>query len=271
MISKVISLFCLLLGANNVFAGDRFIVLASTTSTQNSGLFDAILPEFSKLSGIDVRVVAVGTGAAVRLARNGDADVLLVHHKSSEEKFVAGGFGLYRKELMYNDFVLIGPQNDPGSVMQTGAITDALKRIASQRLSFISRGDDSGTHKRELELWRQSDIDPTVHSGSWYREVGAGMGAALNMAAAQNAYLLTDRGTWLSFANRQSLRIIIQGDRRLRNVYGVIPVSKARHPHVKEPEALIFVNWLLSPEGQQQIANYRIDGEQLFYPMRRAN
>ena len=260
----------LLIGFGTSFpslAAERFITLASTTSTQNSGLFGVVLPKVTKKTGIDVRVVAVGTGAAIRLAQSGDADVLLVHHKTSEEKFVADGHGRYRVEVMYNDFVLIGPKSDPARIKASSSISDALTRIMNTKPIFVSRGDDSGTHKRELELWRRAELDPKLYSGQWYREIGAGMGAALNMAAAQNAYVLTDRSTWLNFANRQDLALLYEGGDSLRNVYGVSPVAKARHPHVKQEMAEIFANWLRSGEGQKAIADYKIKGEQLFFPL----
>lgn len=263
--------FVFLLLPSPLLAEEKFITVASTTSTQNSGLFDAILPIFTRHSGIEVRVVAVGTGAAIRLARNGDADVLLVHHKTSEDKFVADGHGLYRQALMYNDFVLIGSKYDPADIRASGDVSDALKRVMTARALFVSRGDDSGTHKREGELWHAAGLDPKQHSGTWYREIGAGMGAALNMAAAQNAYLLSDRSTWLSFANRQNLALLFEGGESLRNVYGVIPLAKSRHPHVKQAMAQKFVRWLSSEPGQAAIAAYKIDGEQLFFPLVQQN
>jgi len=269
MISELLKfvLFLVFLLPSPLIAGAKFITVASTTSTQNSGLFDAILPIFSRHTGIEVRVIAVGTGAAIRLARNGDADVLLVHHKASEEKFVADGHGLYRLPLMYNDFVLIGPKSDPAEIRKSPNVSNALTRIMTRKALFVSRADDSGTYKREVELWRAAQLFPKRHSGTWYREIGAGMGAALNMAAAQNAYLLCDRSTWLSYANRQSLALLFVGGESLRNVYGVIPLAKSRHPHVKQAMAEEFVKWLGSTTGQAAIAAYRIDGEQLFFPL----
>jgi len=248
-------------------AAEKYITLASTTSTQNSGLFAAILPAFKKFSGIEVRVVAVGTGAAIRIARNGDADVLLVHHRASEEKFVAEGYGTKRIALMYNDFVLVGPTNGPAEIDNATSIGEALRRISGRQVLFVSRSDDSGTHKRERELWLRSGVDPKLGSNNWYREIGAGMGAALNMASAQHAYTLSDRGTWLSFKNNRDLIIVHEGDQVLRNVYGIIPLSKLRHPHVKSEAAKTFVDWLTSAEGQRLIAAYKINGEQLFYPL----
>ncbi|MBT8420430.1 MAG: substrate-binding domain-containing protein [Gammaproteobacteria bacterium] len=246
-------------------AADTFIVVASTTSTQNSGLYDRILPIFQDKTGIEVRVVAVGTGQAIRLAERGDADVLLVHHKASEEKFVADGFGIERHPLMYNDFVIVGPKTDPvgiGSMTDAGA---ALAKIADAKAAFASRGDDSGTHKAERKLWKAAKRDVDTDSGTWYRETGSGMGATLNTASGMNAYALTDRGTWLNFKNRGDLAILLEGDPRLHNEYGVIPVSTARHPHVKQEASRVFIDWLLSKEGKSAITGYRINGEQLFF------
>ena len=247
-------------------AGDRFITVASTTSTENSGLFDHILPLFTGRTGIDVRVVAVGTGQALRLARNGDADVLFVHHRPSEEAIVADGFGVERLDVMYNDFVVVGPGADPAKVHGLVDAAAALKRIAAAGATFLSRGDDSGTHKKERGLWRLAGIDPTAVSGTWYRETGAGMGATLNTAVAMDGHALTDRGTWLAFRNRGNLRILVEGDKRLFNPYGVILVSPSRHPHVKAADGRIFIDWLISPAGQAAIASFRIGGEAAFIP-----
>ncbi len=244
---------------------ERFIVVASTTSTQNSGLFDHILPKFRAKTGIEVRVVAVGTGAALRLARNGDADVLIVHHRASEEAFVAAGHGRARHDLMHNDFLLVGPQADPAGIGGGTDAAAALARIAGRGALFVSRGDDSGTHKRELALWAESGVDPRPASGTWYRETGSGMGATLNAAAAMAAYTLADRGTWLSFRNVRELGPLVEGDPRLRNDYGVILVDPARHPHVKAALGQAFVDWLLSAEGRAAIASFRIGGRQLFH------
>jgi len=241
------------------------IRVASTTSTEASGLFDHILPQFTKKTGITVRVVAVGTGQAIRLARRGDADVLLVHHRPSEEKFVKDGYGLRRHALMYNDFVIVGPRQDPAKIKGTADAADALQRIRRARATFLSRGDDSGTHKRERRLWRDAGIAPSVREG-WYREIGAGMGRTLNTAAAMLAYTLVDRGTWLSFANRRSLALLVEGDPRLRNPYGVIVVNPKKHPHIKARAAKSFVRWLVSPEGQRAIGSFRINGQVLFHP-----
>ena len=247
-------------------AAERFITVASTTSTENSGLFQAILPRFEQATGIAVRVVAVGTGQAIRMAERGDADVLFVHHRPSEAQFVAAGFGVERHEVMYNDYVLAGPRDDPAGVGGGSDVVDALARIAAQRAVFVSRGDDSGTHKRELGLWQAAGIDVAAASGGWYRESGAGMGATLNIASGMGAYTLSDRGTWLNFSNKGELVILVQGDRRLFNPYGVILVNPARHPHVKAADGQAFIDWLLSPDGQAAIAAYRIDGQPVFFP-----
>jgi len=247
-------------------AAEKFIIVASTTSTKNSGLFDHILPLFEKKTGIQVRVVAVGTGQAIRLAQNGDADVLFVHHRPSEEKFVAEGFGVKRFDVMYNDFVVVGPDDDPARI---GGMTDAakaLEKIAGARAPFVSRGDDSGTHKKELRLWRAAGVDVVQASGGWYRETGSGMGATLNTASAMQGYALADRGTWLSFRNRAGMRVLVEGDRRLFNPYGVILVNPDRHPHVKTDLGRAFIAWLISPAGQAAIGAFRINGEVLFKP-----
>ena len=241
-----------------------FITLASTTSTQNSGLFRHILPLFTKASGIEVRVVAVGTGAAIRNARNGDADVLLVHHKASEEKFVADGYGQERYPLMFNDFVIVGPAADPAGIAGETRVEKALRAIARAGNLFVSRGDESGTHKRELELWKSAGVNPRSASGAWYRETGSGMGAALNIAAGMGAHTLADRGTWLSFENRQDLKILVEGDPDLRNEYGVILVSRDKHPHVKSEEGAAFIAWLRSNAGRAAINGFKINGQRLF-------
>lgn len=240
------------------------ITLASTTSTEQSGLFGHILPIFTRETGIAVRVVAVGTGQALDIGRRGDADVVLVHDRAAEERFVAAGHGGPRRPVMYNDFVLIGPAADPAGIAGPRDPGAALRRIAAARAPFVSRGDRSGTHAAELRLWREAGVDPVQGRGTWYREVGQGMGPALNTAAAQNAYVLADRGTWLAFRNRQELRIAVEGDARLFNQYGVMVVNPARHPHVKAAAAERFAEWLVSPAGQQAIAGYRIGGEPLF-------
>jgi tungstate transport system substrate-binding protein len=247
-------------------AQERSITVASTTSTEQSGLFGHILPIFTRETGIAVRVVALGTGQALDVGRRGDADVVLVHDRAAEERFVADGFGGPRRHVMFNDFVITGPAADPARIAGLGDTAEALRRIAAARAPFISRGDRSGTHAAELRLWQQAGIDPATGRGQWYREVGQGMGPALNTAAAQGAYILADRGTWLSFRNRQDQRILIEGDTRLFNQYGVMLVNAQRHPHVKAADGQRFIDWLLSSAGQAAIATYRINGEQLFFP-----
>jgi len=247
-------------------AADRFITVASTTSTENSGLFGYLFPLFQQDSGIAVRVVAVGTGQAIALAQRGDADVLLVHHRPSEEQFVAEGFGVTRADVMYNDFVIVGPQADPAGIKgMTDAVT-ALAQIAVQRAPFVSRGDDSGTHKLELSLWNTTGVNVAAASGTWYRETGAGMGGTLNIASGLEAYSLTDRGTWVSFTNRGTLTLLVEGDPRLFNQYGVILVHPARHRHIKAKDGQAFIDWLLSDRGQQAIAAFRIAGQPAFFP-----
>ena len=244
----------------------RFITVASTTSTEQSGLFKHILPIFEKKTGIQVRVVALGTGQALDLARRGDADVVFVHAKSAEEKFLSEGHGVKRLPVMYNDFVLIGPKGDPAKVAGGRDILDALKKIRGASAPFVSRGDRSGTHIAELDLWKGAGIDIAKDKGPWYRDTGQGMGPALNTASSMNAYILSDRGTWLAFKNRGDLSILVQGDRRLFNQYGVILVNAAKHPNVKRAEGQAFIDWLVSKEGQNAIAGHKIDGEQLFFP-----
>jgi tungstate transport system substrate-binding protein len=247
-------------------AQDKYIVVASTTSTEQSGLFGHILPAFQKKTGIQVRVVALGTGQALDLARRGDADVVFVHARSAEEKFLAEGHGVKRFDVMYNDFVLIGPKSDPAKVSDGKDILDALKKIKAAGAPFVSRGDRSGTHIAELDLWKQAGIDIAAEKGPWYRDTGQGMGPALNTASAMNAYILSDRGTWISFKNRGELAIAVEGDKRLFNQYGVMLVNPARHPNVKKDLGQAFVDWVISPEGQKTIAGYEIGGEQLFFP-----
>lgn len=250
-------------------ADERVITVASTTSTEQSGLFGHLLPVFEKDSGIKVRVVALGTGQALDMARRGDADVAFVHDKLAEEKFVAEGYGVERKEVMYNDFVLIGPKADPAKVAGNDIML-GLRRIATMdaasRPPFVSRGDKSGTHAAELRYWRAAGVDLDRAKGPWYRDTGSGMGPSLNMASSMNAYILADRGTWLSFKNRGDLAILVEGDSRLFNQYGVILVNPAKHSHVKAADAQRFIDWLLSSAGQKAIADYKIGGEQLFFP-----
>lgn len=247
-------------------ANERFIILQSTTSTANSGLYDHLLPLFTRATGIHVRVVAVGTGQAIKNARNGDGDVLLVHAKAAEEKFVADGYGVKRYDVMYNDFVIVGPRTDPAKISAMESAVAALQKIAAAKSLFASRGDNSGTHKKERALWAATGIDPIRHSGQWYRELGAGMGATLNAAVAMGAYTLTDRGTWISFKNKRNFNILVEGDSALFNQYGVILVNPARHPRVKARDGQAFVDWILSPAGQAAIASYRLGGLQLFHP-----
>jgi tungstate transport system substrate-binding protein len=247
-------------------AQDKTILVASTTSTQDSGLFAHILPLFKARTGITVKVVALGTGQALDTARRGDADVVFVHARSEEEKFVAEGFGVKRHPVMYNDFVLIGPKVDPAGIARSKDIIEALRTIKERELPFISRGDRSGTHLAELKLWKESGIEIEKERGAWYKSIGQGMGAALNAASASDAYVLADRGTWLSFKNKGYLTIVVQADKRLFNQYGVMLVNQAKHRHVKAELGQQFIDWLLSPEGQGDIASYKINGEQLFFP-----
>ena len=242
------------------------ITVASTTSTEQSGLFKHLLPVFEKQAGVQVRVVALGTGQALDMGKRGDADVVFVHAKPLEEKFVAEGFGVKRFEVMYNDFVLVGPRTDPAKVSGSKDIVAALQRIKAAQAAFASRGDKSGTHFAELQLWKAASIDIEKEKGPWYRDTGSGMGPTLNTASGMNAYALTDRGTWLSFKNRGELVISVEGDQRLFNQYGVILVNPAKHPHVKKDAGQAFIDWIVSAEGQATIAGYKIGGEQLFFP-----
>jgi len=253
-----------LLGST-AFAQNKFIVMASTTSTEQSGLFAHLLPAFKQASGIDVRVVALGTGQALDSARRGDADVVFVHDQAAEEKFVAEGFSLKRLAVMYNDFVIIGPKSDPAGVRGNDAVA-ALKKLASTGTSFVSRGDKSGTHAAELRYWKDAGVDMAAAKPAGYKECGCGMGPALNMASSSGAYVLADRGTWLNFKNRGDLGVLVEGDKRLFNQYGVMVVNPAKHPHVKKDLAQAFVDWVVSPAGQAAIASYKIGGEQLFFP-----
>ena len=255
-----------LLAVGSAGAEARFITVASTTSTQDSGLFEYLLPIFTAKTGIEVRVVAKGTGQAIKLAEAGDADVLFVHHQPSEEKFVADGFGVKRFPVMYNDFLIVGPKADPAGIRGLGDVAAALQKIAAAEAPFASRGDDSGTHKVELALWKAAGIDPQPASGKWYREMGAGMGETLNSAAGMGAYTLTDRATWVAFQNKGELEALTEGDTRLFNQYGVILVNPARFPHVKAADGQAFIDWLISPEGQQAIAGFKLQGQQLFFP-----
>lgn len=243
-----------------------FITVASTTSTVNSGLMDFLLPMFKKKTGIDVRMIAVGTGQAVRTARNGDADVLFVHHRPSEDAFVAEGFGLKRYDVMFNDFIIVGPKTDPAGIRNEGNAANALLKIAMKKAPFVSRGDDSGTNKKERSIWKSANVMPEKDSGGWYREAGAGMGATLNTAAAMQAYTLSDRGTWIAFKNKVDLELLASGDPELKNPYGIILVNPKRFPHVKAKLGQAFIDWIVSAEGQTAIAAYRKNAEQLFFP-----
>lgn len=247
-------------------AQDRFITVASTTSTEQSGLFKHILPVFEKKAGIQVRVVALGTGQALDMARRGDADVVFVHDKVAEEKFIAEGYGVRRLEVMYNDFILVGPKSDRAKIAGGKDILAAYKRIAGAAAPFVSRGDRSGTHAAEVRLWKAAGIDPATGKGTWYRETGSGMGPTLNTAAGMNAYAFTDRGTWLSFKNRGELVIVVQGDKRLFNQYGIMLVNPAKHTHVKKDLGQAFIDWVVSADGQRAIAGYKIGADQLFFP-----
>lgn len=249
-----------------VAAKANFILVQSTTSTENSGLFGHILPMFTAETGIEVRVVAVGTGQAIKNAERGDGDVLLVHARAAEDRFVAEGFGVERHDVMYNDFVIVGPKADPAGIAGLADPVAAFQKIAAAGAPFVSRGDDSGTHKAELALWRETGVDVAAASGSWYREAGTGMGPTLNIAAGMDAYALTDRATWAAFGNKKNLVIEVEGDERLLNPYGVILVNPEKHPNVKAEFAQRFIDWLIGPKGQAAIASFRVDGEQLFFP-----
>ena len=248
------------------WAAEKFIILQSTTSTQNSGLFEFILPLFSAKTGVEVRVVAVGTGQALRNAKNGDGDVVLVHSQKDEEEFVAEGWGVKRYPVMYNDFVIVGPASDDAKIAGLRDAPEALRKIAQAQAPFASRADDSGTHKAELKLWEQAGVDPKASSGAWYLETGSGMGATLNLAIGKRAYALTDRGTWLAFANKDNYNILVEGDGKLFNQYGVMLVDPVKHPNVRAKEGQAFIDWLTGSEGQAAIAGYKINGQQLFFP-----
>ncbi len=258
-----------LLAAQSAQAQDPFITVASTTSTEQSGLFKEMLPKFKAATGIEARVVALGTGQALDMGRRGDADVVFVHDKVAEEKFIADGFGVKRFEVMYNDFVIVGPKSDPAKARGKDVL-EGMKKIAAAKAPFASRADKSGTHAAEMRYWKSAGIDPTLDKTTWYRETGSGMGPTLNTASAMNAYALTDRGTWLSFKNRGELEIVVEGDQRLFNQYGVMLVNPARHAHVKKEAGQKFVDWVISPAGQAAIAAYKIGGEQLFFPNAKA-
>ena len=263
---KVVVILALFACWTAAFAQQRTITVASTTSTEQSGLFGYLLPAFSRHSGIAVRVVAVGSGQALDIGRRGDADVVFVHDRPAEDKFMADGEGVKRFDVMYNDFVIVGPKNDPARIAGDTDVADALRKIAGAKAPFISRGDRSGTHEAELRLWKIAGIDVAAAKDGWYREIGQGMGPALNMASSSNAYLLSDRGTWLSFKNKGNLAILTEGDKRLFNQYGVMLVNPDKHPAVKAKEGQAFIDWLISPKGQEAIAGFKAGGEQLFFP-----
>jgi tungstate transport system substrate-binding protein len=252
--------------SGTVIAQEKSIVVSSTTSTTDSGLFNHILPLFKAKTGIDVKVVSQGTGQALETGRRGDSDVVFVHAKGQEEKFVADGFGVKRFPVMYNDFVLIGPKSDPAGIKGSKDIAAALKAIKGKSADFISRGDKSGTHSAELRLWKTAGVDIAAEKGGWYKEIGQGMGAALNTASASNGYVLSDRATWINFKNRGELDIVVQGDDRLFNQYGIILVNPEKHKHVKTEMGQAFIDWIISPEGQKAIADYKINNQQLFFP-----
>jgi tungstate transport system substrate-binding protein len=254
------------LGSGSVEAEGKFIIVQSTTSTQNSGLFEHILPIFTKKTGIEVRVVAVGTGQALKNAENGDGDVVFVHSRPDEEKFVADGWGVKRYDVMYNDFIIVGPVADPAKINGVKDAAQAFELIAEAKAPFASRGDDSGTNKAELKLWQDAGVNAKASSGTWYLETGSGMGATLNTAVGKQAYTLTDRGTWLSFANKDDFAVLVEGDPKLFNQYGVILVNPAKHPNVKAKEGQAFIDWLIGPEGQAAITSYKIGDQQLFFP-----
>jgi tungstate transport system substrate-binding protein len=255
-----------ILFASSAYAQDKSIIVASTTSTQDSGLFEYLLPIFKQKTGITVKVLAQGTGQALDTARRGDADVVFVHAKSAEEKFLAEGQGVKRFPVMYNDFVLIGPKDDPAGIKGTKDVAKAFQIIKEKQACFVSRGDRSGTHIAELNLWKAANTDIEKDNGPWYKSIGQGMGAALGFANASNCYVLSDRGTWIHFGNKGDLQILVEGDKRLFNQYGVMLVNPTKHPDVKKELGQQFIDWLISPDGQQTIANYKIEGEQLFYP-----
>lgn len=265
---KLAAITCLSIGTfgTTASASDNSIILQSTTSTANSGLYDYILPKFNEKSGVQVNVVAVGTGQAIKNAKNGDGDVLLVHAKPAEEKFVTEGYGVERFDVMYNDFIVVGPPADPAKIAGSNNAEGALKKIAASESKFASRGDNSGTHKKEMRLWKAAGIDQKAASGTWYRETGSGMGATLNAAVGMGAYAMTDRGTWISFKNKGDYQIVVEGDKNLFNQYGVMLVNPEKHSKVKAKEGQAFIDWILSKEGQDAIASYKLGGEQLFFP-----
>ena len=264
---QLVAVLLLLVGlSTSATANNNFIIVQSTTSTQNSGLFDYILPRFRETHDFDVRVVAVGTGQAIKNASNGDGDVLFVHAKAAEEKFVADGNGLRRADVMYNDFVVVGPPSDPAAVTGMTDAVEALATIAKREALFVSRGDNSGTHMAELRLWAETGVDTQAESGGWYRETGSGMGATLNTGTEMGAYIMTDRATWIAFGNKGNYQIVVEGDKRLFNQYGITLVNVNKHSNVKAALGQTFIDWVLSDEGQTAIASYKVDGQQLFFP-----
>src|SRR5690625_4013960 len=265
-LAPIASAAVLALAVAGAQAEDKYITVQSTTSTEASGLYDYLLPMFTEKTGIDVRVVAVGTGQALKNAENCDGDVLVVHAKPAEEEFVEAGFGTERTDVMYNDFIIVGPESDPAGIAGTDDVGEALTKIAETESPFASRADDSGTHKAEMALWEEVGIDPTEASGTWYRETGSGMGPTLNIAVGMDAYALTDRAPWINFGNKGDLKIVVERDEKLFNQYGVIPVSPDHCPNIKIDMAQEFADWLVSEEGQEAIANFKLDGEQLFFP-----
>ncbi|EJN07218.1 ABC-type tungstate transport system, permease component [Bradyrhizobium sp. YR681] len=263
---RLAAIAAVLFWSTGAYAQDRTITVASTTSTEQSGLFGHLLPLFSKATGIGVKVVAVGTGQALDIGRRGDADVVFVHDRPAEDKFMAEAQGVKRFDVMYNDFIIVGPKSDPAKIAGSKDVIDALRKIADAKAPFVSRGDKSGTHAAELRLWKEAGVDLGAGKDGWYREIGQGMGPALNMASSSNAYVLSDRGTWLSFKNRGELAILTEGDKRLFNQYGVMLVNPAKHANVKAQDGQAFIDWLVSSKGQEAIAGYKIGGEQLFFP-----
>ncbi len=264
--SLSLALLAGMLTSTTSLADEKSILVQSTTSTQNSGLYDDLLPKFTADTGIKVNVVAVGTGQAIRNAMNGDGDVLLVHAKPAEEKFVKEGYGVKRYDLMYNDFIIVGPPSDPAGIKGMTSATDALKKIAETESLFASRGDNSGTNKKEIALWKETGVDPSAASGTWYRETGSGMGATLNAAVGMSAYTMTDRGTWISFKNKGDYEVVVEGDAELFNQYGIILVNPEKFPNVDAEPGRKFIDWMLSDKGQSAIASYKLDGQQLFFP-----
>ena len=264
--NKLILVIFVLISASPIHAGEKFITLASTTSTQASGFFDYYLPFFKNKTGIEVRVVAVGTGQAFKLGKSGDADVLLIHDKIGEEAFIREGYGVDRREIMYNDFIIVGPNDDPSGINKINDAVIALKKIAHSNAPFISRGDDSGTHRKELRLWKEASINPEKPEHTWYKQAGSGMGAVLNMASSMNAYTISDRATWINFANRGNLDILVEGDPPLFNQYALMLVNPERNTHIKQEEAVMFMDWMTSKEGQRIIAEFKLGGKTLFHP-----